>query len=204
MSDDTQPAAATEEAATTKEEPTAAPAGASAAPPAAAEPARSIKRQIEYYFSESNFQRDKFLMAEVAKSEEGWVALSVIASFNKIRQLVPTADVAVIAAALKDSEMLDVSEDGKSVRRPHLKPRSVTLGGVEYRSREEVVSHARELIATGEKADGGALSTDAQNFVTDLLNYHERASEVTSLPIKAAWMQRQKPCSMAKRRRFFT
>ena len=51
--------------------------------------ARSIARQIEYYFSDANFPKDKFLMAEVAKSAESWVQLSVIAKFNKIIQLVP-------------------------------------------------------------------------------------------------------------------
>ena len=49
---------------------------------------RSVLRQVEYYFSDSNFPKDKFLMAEVAKSDEGWVNLTVIAGFNKIKGLV--------------------------------------------------------------------------------------------------------------------
>ena len=58
----------------------------------------AVLRQIEYYFSEANFPKDKFLMAEVAKSSEGWVDLSVIANFNKVKSHIPSRDVAVLAA----------------------------------------------------------------------------------------------------------
>ena len=34
----------------------------------------ALLRQIEYYFSDSNFPRDKFLQAETAKSPEQWCA----------------------------------------------------------------------------------------------------------------------------------
>ena len=75
------------------EEPTEAGDASSSAPEGQT---RSVLRQIEYYFSDSNFPKDKFLMAEVAKSEEGWVDLTTIANFNKVKQMVPSQDLSLI------------------------------------------------------------------------------------------------------------
>ena len=60
-----------------------------------------IQKQIEYYFSDANFPKDKFLMAECAKTEEGWVDLATIGGFNRMTQLLPSeADrIAAIASA---------------------------------------------------------------------------------------------------------
>ena len=73
--------------------------------------------QVEYYFSEGNFAKDKFMQAETAKTKEQWVNISVMATFNRMKALVPSLDLAVITAALRDSTVLEVSEDGNSVRR---------------------------------------------------------------------------------------
>lgn len=35
--------------------------------------------QVEYYFSEANFAKDKFLQAETAKNKEQWVRISCYA-----------------------------------------------------------------------------------------------------------------------------
>ena len=102
---------------------------------------RQLLRQIEYYFSDSNFPKDKFLMAEVAKSEEGWVELSTIANFNKVKQMVPSQELPVIADALGFSTFLEVSDDGLKVRRPGLVKKKVKLGALEFTSRDEVVTH---------------------------------------------------------------
>ena len=79
-------------------------------------------------------------MAEVAKSADGWVDLTVIAKFNKVKGLVPTEDVATIADALRYSNFLEVSADGLTVRRPGLVKKAVTLGGNEFTTRDEVRS----------------------------------------------------------------
>jgi lupus La protein len=73
-----------------------------------------VLKQIEYYFGDVNLQRDKFLQDEM-KKDHGWVPFDVLLTFNRLKQL--TSDKALIAAAVKDSEVVDVSEDGEKVRR---------------------------------------------------------------------------------------
>lgn len=74
-----------------------------------------IVKQVEFYFSDYNMPRDRFLQEEAKKNEEGWIALSVIASFKRMQAI--TSDISVIAEALKSSEFVEVSADGLSVRR---------------------------------------------------------------------------------------
>lgn len=74
-----------------------------------------IMKQVEFYFSDANLPRDRFLQEELKKSEEGWIGLSVIASFKRMQAL--STDLGVIAEALKGSELVEVSSDGASVRR---------------------------------------------------------------------------------------
>uniref|UniRef100_A0A914ZC05 Uncharacterized protein n=1 Tax=Panagrolaimus superbus TaxID=310955 RepID=A0A914ZC05_9BILA len=73
-----------------------------------------ILKQLEYYFGDVNLQRDKFLQDEM-KKDHGWVPLDVLLTFNRLKQL--TTDKVAIVAAIKDSEVVDVSEDGEKVRR---------------------------------------------------------------------------------------
>lgn len=74
-----------------------------------------ILKQVEFYFSDANLPRDRFLQEELKKSEEGWISLSVIASFKRMQAL--TTDISVISESLKDSSLVEVSADGQSVRR---------------------------------------------------------------------------------------
>lgn len=74
-----------------------------------------IMKQVEFYFSDYNMPRDRFLQEEAKKSEEGWIALSVIASFKRMQAL--SGDVSVISEAVKASEFVELSADGLSVRR---------------------------------------------------------------------------------------
>jgi len=153
------------------------PGSTSAAPTSDAATALSVQRQIEYYFSEANLPKDKFLQAECAKTEEGWVDVSVIASFNRIKQLLPdeAGRNGAIADALRESKSLIVSDDGSKVRRPDGGKTVVTLGGVEFPTREEVISHARGLISSA--GEGGKLSDDAQAFVRDIFAHHGSKTE---------------------------
>lgn len=84
-----------------------------------------ILKQVEFYFSNSNLPRDKFLRAETEKNE-GWVAIEVIASFKKMQEL--TKDPGVVAEALRKSEsLLEVNEDGTQVRRTEPIPADINL-----------------------------------------------------------------------------
>lgn len=77
-------------------------------------PNDQIVRQIEYYFGDINLPRDKFLQEQI-KLEDGWVPLEVILKFKRLSNL--TTDCDVIVTALEASELMEVSDDKKKIRR---------------------------------------------------------------------------------------
>lgn len=92
------------------------------------EPAKDIKKleqdiidQIEYYFSDANLFRDKFLQAETGKNE-GWVQITTLTTFKRLASL--STDVKVIVDALdkSDSGLLEINEDRQSIRRHPERP----------------------------------------------------------------------------------
>ncbi|XP_072952151.1 la-related protein 6B-like [Typha angustifolia] len=91
-------------------------------PPAAAakeglsdEVVQKITKQVEYYFSDANLATTEHLMRFITKDPEGFVPISVIAAFKKIKALVHNNS--LLATALRMSSKLVVSDDGKRVRR---------------------------------------------------------------------------------------
>lgn len=70
-----------------------------------------IRKQVEYYFSEENLQRDFFLRRKM--DQQGYLPISLIASFHRVQAL--TQDVALVTQALKDSVEVEVI-DGVKVR----------------------------------------------------------------------------------------
>jgi len=74
-----------------------------------------VRAQIEFYFSDSNFPRDKFLREQAAQNEEGYVPLQVLLTFPRLKVL--TEDLNVIKAALRDSVDLKLSSDETTVKR---------------------------------------------------------------------------------------
>uniref|UniRef100_A0A0D9VI60 HTH La-type RNA-binding domain-containing protein n=1 Tax=Leersia perrieri TaxID=77586 RepID=A0A0D9VI60_9ORYZ len=90
--------------------------------------AKSVLRQVEFYFSDSNLPRDKFLRETVEQSEDGLVSLALICSFSRMKshlgldaavkqETVPEEKVLAVAEVLRRSPVLRVSEDGKRVGR---------------------------------------------------------------------------------------
>ncbi|CAN6858667.1 unnamed protein product [Brassica oleracea] len=76
---------------------------------------QKIIRQVEYYFSDENLPTDKFLLNAMKKNKKGFVPISTIATFHKMKKL--TRDHAFIVSALKESSFLVVSSDEKKVKR---------------------------------------------------------------------------------------
>ncbi|OMO97717.1 Lupus La protein [Corchorus olitorius] len=72
---------------------------------------------VEYYFSDLNLATTDHLMRFINKDSEGYVPISVVASFKKIKALISTHS--QLATILRNSLKLVVSEDGKKVRRQH-------------------------------------------------------------------------------------
>ncbi|OEL19638.1 La protein 1 [Dichanthelium oligosanthes] len=90
--------------------------------------AKSVLRQVEFYFSDSNLPRDKFLRETVEQSDDGLVSLALICSFSRMKshlgldatvkpETVPEETVLAVADVLRLSPVLRVSEDGKKIGR---------------------------------------------------------------------------------------
>ncbi|XP_066586347.1 la protein homolog [Prorops nasuta] len=73
-----------------------------------------IKSQVEFYFGNVNLQRDKFL-AEQRKLDDGWIPMSIMLKFKLLSSL--STDVDVILKALETSDLIEISEDRKKIRR---------------------------------------------------------------------------------------
>ncbi|KAI3683302.1 hypothetical protein L1987_83805 [Smallanthus sonchifolius] len=81
------------------------------------EATQKIINQVEYYFSDINLATTDHLMRFINKDPEGYVPISVVVSFKKIKALVSSN--AQLASILRNSGKLVVSEDGKKVKRLH-------------------------------------------------------------------------------------
>lgn len=81
-----------------------------------------IIRQIEYYFGDSNLQRDKFLLGQISKDEEGWVPFSVLLKFKRLAALSTDVDVIVNALVKSDEGLIEISDDKTKIRRHPERP----------------------------------------------------------------------------------
>lgn len=68
-----------------------------------------IKKQIEYYFSEENLNRDFYLRRKM--DPEGFLPVALIASFHRVQAL--TADINIIITAIHESDKLDLIDEYK-------------------------------------------------------------------------------------------
>ncbi|KAM3938993.1 la-related protein 7 [Leptodactylus fuscus] len=76
-----------------------------------------IAKQVDFWFGDVNLHKDRFLMEQIEKSRDGYIDLSLLASFNKMKKL--TTDPKLIARALKNSSIVEVNLDGTKIRRRH-------------------------------------------------------------------------------------
>ncbi|KAH6756062.1 RNA-binding protein [Perilla frutescens var. hirtella] len=74
-----------------------------------------ILNQVEFYFSDINLATTDQLFRFMSKDLEGYVPLSVVASFKKIKSAINGSS--QLASILQSSKKLLVSEDGKNVKR---------------------------------------------------------------------------------------
>lgn len=72
-----------------------------------------VKHQVEFYFSDSNLQTDRFLW-RIYEANDGWVELKTILTFGRMRQYRPEEKV---IAALKTSDKLVFSANDEMIRR---------------------------------------------------------------------------------------
>jgi len=75
-----------------------------------------ITQQVEFYFSDANITKDKFLLKHVKRNKEGFVSLKLISSFKRVKHL--TKDWRQVAFAIKKcSKLLEVNDLETKVRR---------------------------------------------------------------------------------------
>jgi len=75
-----------------------------------------ITQQVEFYFSDANITKDKFLLKHVKRNKEGFVSLKLISSFKRVKHL--TKDWRQVAFAIKKcSDKLEVNDLETKVRR---------------------------------------------------------------------------------------
>lgn len=75
----------------------------------------AIKKQVEFYFGDSNYRKDTFLRAAAETDADGFVPLTVLLTFNKLKQL--TEDPSVVAEAIKDCDSLVLNATNDKVKR---------------------------------------------------------------------------------------
>ena len=82
---------------------------------------RKIIRQIEYYFSDVNLLRDRFLQNEMIKND-GWIPLSILITFKRLQSL--TTDFQTIMNALQKSlsGLLELDQTENQIRRHPNRP----------------------------------------------------------------------------------
>ncbi|KAJ1283221.1 hypothetical protein BS78_03G111900 [Paspalum vaginatum] len=118
--------------------------------PEAVELRSNILTQVEYYFSDTNLERDDFLKSLM--DEHGWVSVSKVADFNRLKKM--TTDIHLILDALASSSLLEVQDD--KIRR-----RSDWSKWVSFTTSVASPSSASMDSSIGEKNIGGFSSKDA-------------------------------------------
>lgn len=73
-----------------------------------------ILKQVEFYFSDQNMPQDRFLFTTAA-ANDGWVPISTIACFSRMRRFKPFT--AIVDALKQSKELLEVNEGNELVRR---------------------------------------------------------------------------------------
>ncbi|KAL2078969.1 hypothetical protein ACEWY4_024713 [Coilia grayii] len=102
-----------------------------------------VKKQVEFWFGDANLHKDRFLKQQINESRDGYVDISVLTTFNKMKKL--TTDVKLIARALKNSSMVEVNLEGTRIRRKHplgADPKDVDKRTVYVELLPKAVTHA--------------------------------------------------------------
>uniref|UniRef100_A0A3B1J7G6 La ribonucleoprotein 6, translational regulator a n=1 Tax=Astyanax mexicanus TaxID=7994 RepID=A0A3B1J7G6_ASTMX len=76
---------------------------------------QKLVAQIEYYLSDENLEHDAFLLKHVRRNKLGFVSVKLLTSFKKVKHL--TRDWRTTAYALRQSNLLELNDEGRKVRR---------------------------------------------------------------------------------------
>jgi lupus La protein len=70
---------------------------------------QKLKEQIEFYFSDSNYAKDKFMNARAAEND-GFVPITALLTFKRLQNMNATLE--LIKEAIKDSTVVELKDDG--------------------------------------------------------------------------------------------
>lgn len=120
---------------------------------------RDIIDQIEYYFSDSNLFRDKFLQGEIAKND-GWVLLSTLLTFKRLASLTTNSTVITDALDKSDEGLIEISEDRERIRRHPERP----LPEMNEELRKEIISRTAYVKGFSQELDMQGLLEFFKNY----------------------------------------
>lgn len=124
-----------------------------------------IRKQVEFYFSDSNLMSDNFLYSKVEGHRNLPVPISIIHSFKRMRHFQPYS---AVIDALKESEILDVTDDDSCVQRKvpipeHLKDKPM----VEIQKVYEDAAMARSVYVKGFGEEMPSTQFDIEAFFAE-------------------------------------
>ncbi|XP_071535644.1 la-related protein 6-like [Panulirus ornatus] len=111
-----------------------------------------ILELVEYYLSDQNLVKDMFILKHVTKHSEGYVSLKLLTSYKKVKRI--TKDWRVVAHSLRDSNTLQLNEEGTKVRRRKVLPQEI----------EEDTRPFRTLLATNISKEKANMNNLAEFF----------------------------------------
>lgn len=78
---------------------------------------KNIVKQVEYYFSDENLIRAKFLRQKIQNSGGGWIHLNLLNTFKRLANLNTTTKRIGKAISQSKSKVIEISTDLQRVRR---------------------------------------------------------------------------------------
>ncbi|KAI9841541.1 MAG: hypothetical protein M1837_000642 [Sclerophora amabilis] len=121
----------------------------------------SISTLVEFYFSDSNLPMDKFLYDQVGGSKNSPVKISLLHDFKRMKRFQPYE---AIVAALKDSQVLDVTEDELVRRKVPLDEPTYGKTVEEGKRKWEDKTMSRSIYAKGFGEEGPKTQFDIEAF----------------------------------------
>lgn len=131
--------------------------------------AEFLRRQVEFYFSDSNLLVDTFLQRQIWRTRKGYVRLGLLAKFNRVRgaldaMKVPGGErIETLAGALESSKLLKLNVLRNQVKRIE-RFRILEVGSEKNRTKRERRTLYFEGLGT--QASSDSLHARLQNFGT--------------------------------------
>lgn len=120
-----------------------------------------IRRQVEFYFSESNLPIDKFLLEETGGSENKPFPLKTLHTFKRMRHFQPFS---AVVEAVRNSEVLEVNDKDEVYRKVPLDSK-FTNDAKKNAELLTSVSMARSIYAKGFGEETRTSVFDIEEFV---------------------------------------